>query len=247
MLGVSVLLDSAMEHYRGSFRNPAMVLPLLASSASVAWNGLGQLRNPVRNGSTLPRILHRTVAAIGFAGLGFHAWNILHRPDQSRWNNLFYGAPAGAPAALVLAGAFGEAGDRLDRSTSLVRATGWISAVGLLGTVGEAALLHFRGAFHNPAMWLPIAVPPVAAASLVRDLSRGAPHRATSALMATTASLGLAGAGLHAFGISRRMGGWRNWRQNLLAGPPLPAPPAFTGLAIAALGVLLLMREVSHE
>ena len=39
--------------------------------------------------------------------------------------------------------------------------------------------------------------------------------------------------GLHAYGISRNMGGWRNWSQNLLNGPPLPAPPSFTGLALA--------------
>jgi hypothetical protein len=34
------------------------------------------------------------------------------------------------------------------------------------------------------------------------------------------------------------MGGWRNWSQNLLNGPPLPAPPAFTALAIAGLAAL---------
>jgi hypothetical protein len=38
--------------------------------------------------------------------------------------------------------------------------------------------------------------------------------------------------------VQRRMGGWNNWRQNLLAGPPLPAPPAFTGLALAGLAAL---------
>ena len=36
---------------------------------------------------------------------------------------------------------------------------------------------------------------------------------------------------------------WRNWRQNILAGPPIPAPPAFTGLALAGLGALILMRR----
>ena len=36
----------------------------------------------------------------------------------------------------------------------------------MLGTAAEAALLHFRGAFHNPAMLLPVTVPPAAAALL---------------------------------------------------------------------------------
>ena len=39
------------------------------------------------------------------------------------------------------------------------------------------------------------------------------------------------------------MGGWRNWRQNLLNGPPLPAPPSFTGLALAGLAALGLMED----
>jgi hypothetical protein len=38
------------------------------------------------------------------------------------------------------------------------------------------------------------------------------------------------------------MGGWRNWRQNLLAGPPLPAPPAFVGLAFAGLAALQMLE-----
>ena len=45
--------------------------------------------------------------------------------------------------------------------------------------------------------------------------------------------LGLAGAGFHIRGVSRHMGGWRNWSQNLLDGPPIPAPPSFTGLGLA--------------
>ena len=39
------------------------------------------------------------------------------------------------------------------------------------------------------------------------------------------------------------MGGWRNWQQNLLNGPPLPAPPSFTGLALAGLAALGLMED----
>jgi hypothetical protein len=39
------------------------------------------------------------------------------------------------------------------------------------------------------------------------------------------------------------MGGWRNWRQNVLNGPPLPAPPSFTGLALAGLAALKLLRD----
>lgn len=85
-------------------------------------------------------------------------------------------------------------------------------------------------------MYLPVTVPPLAALSLARDAARGAVAPATRPLLALTGLLGIAGVGFHIYGVSREMGGWRNWRQTLFDGPPIPAPPAFTGLAIAALG-----------
>ncbi|CFL08012.1 membrane protein [Burkholderia pseudomallei] len=39
------------------------------------------------------------------------------------------------------------------------------------------------------------------------------------------------------------MGGWRNWAQNLLAGPPLPAPPGFSALALAGLSAVSLAER----
>jgi hypothetical protein len=95
-------------------------------------------------------------------------------------------------------------------------------------------------------MWLPLAIPPVASLSFARDLVLERPEGATRALLGITAGLGLLGAAFHAFGVARNMGGWRNWKQNILSGPPLPAPPSFTGLAIAALGVLLLLPGRRH-
>ena len=158
----------------------------------------------------------------------------------------------GAPASLILAGALGGAADRLDSfrergggtaSTTLARSIGAVAAVGILGTVGEAALLHFRGAFHNPVMWVPVGLPPVATAYLMRDVSRGQTRRATVGLLVATAVAGVAGVVFHSIGVARNMGGWRNWQQNILAGPPVPAPPAFVGLAIAAIGALQLLRK----
>ena len=61
-------------------------------------------------------------------------------------------------------------------------------------------------------------------------------------LLKATAVLGIAGPMFHAYGIHRNMGGWRNWSQMILQGPPLPAPPAFLGIAVAGLGILPLLR-----
>jgi hypothetical protein len=109
----------------------------------------------------------------------------------------------------------------------------------------EAGLLHFRGAFHNPAMLLPVTAPPAAAAMLafaaVGDADR--PRRLTRLWLRFTALMGVAGVGFHAIGVARNMGGWRNWTQNLQVGPPLPAPPSFTGLALAGLAALGLLQD----
>ncbi|HEX4098583.1 MAG TPA: hypothetical protein VHX64_17790, partial [Caulobacteraceae bacterium] len=184
-------------------------------------------------------------------GLGFHAYNVLKRPGRLSWHNLFYGAPVGAPVALLLAGRLGRTGEKVRDGqrryfgVQVDRLLGLVSAIGLAGTVGEAGLMHFRGAFQNPAMVLPVSAPPVAAALLGHamadpDANTG---RLARAWLRLTAALGFIGVGFHAFGVARSMGGWRNWRQNVLNGPPLPAPPSFTGLAIAGLAALELLGE----
>ncbi|QIG80234.1 hypothetical protein [Stakelama tenebrarum] len=250
MLAGSVLADSGMEHYRGSFSNPAMALPLASSGISLLFNG-ERVREPNSSETVYPRLSHGISLAIGAVGFGFHVYNILKREGGPSFTNLFYAAPAGAPAALVLAGMLGGAADRLGHDDMRIgpvglesgRVIGGLVSAGIVGTVAEAGLLHFRGAYHNPAMWIPVALPPVAAVSLARDAIEDKPRGVTTALLGATVAMGIAGVGFHAFGVARNMGGWRNWRQNLLAGPPIPAPPAFTGLAVAGLGALLLMKR----
>jgi hypothetical protein len=93
-------------------------------------------------------------------------------------------------------------------------------------------------------MWLPIALPPGAAvcmASAAAAPSRGRRWFSRAWLWAT-AVIGFVGVGFHAFGIARAMGGWRNWSQNVLDGPPLPAPPSFSALALAGVSALDLLE-----
>jgi MYXO-CTERM domain-containing protein len=247
ILGGAVLVDSALEHYRGSFRDPFMAAPIAAATAMLV---AGARRASGKAGAG-GKGEHVAAVLVGGAGLGFHVWNVAKRPGAITWNNLFYGAPIGAPAALILAGAGGAAAAALavdggqlgPVSLATGRPLAGVAALGLAGTAAEAGLLHFRGAYHNPAMWAPVTLPPLAALSLARDVIAGTPRTITTALLGATAALGLLGAGFHAWGVHRAMGGWRNWRQNLLAGPPIPAPPAFTGLALVGLAALLLMRR----
>jgi hypothetical protein len=254
LLAASVLLDSAVEHYRGSFANRAMYTPLVVSALTLAINAHGTIdREP-----SIHRARHgvSVVAAVtGLIGSGFHFWNVLKRPGRLAWQNLFYGAPVGAPIAILLAGLLGTAAERVrdtdgDQPPLLLgfpagRMLAAVSGLGMFGTTAEAALLHFRGAFHNPAMFAPVTLPPVGAALLLAQAAR--PNRTTRPLtrlwLRLTAAMGCIGALFHAWGVHRNMGGWHNWRQTVLNGPPLPAPPSFTGLALAGLAAIGLLQE----
>ena len=256
MLAVSVLLDSALEHYRGSFHNRAMYTPLVSSTLALAasGHGSGDRRNaahPLRDG------VYGLALAVGVGGSLFHLYNVAKRPGGFSWLNLFYGAPLGAPAALSIAGMLGLTAERVRDNPDAERpdvlgfpagrAMAAVTAAGLMGTVAEVGLLHFRGAYHNPAMFLPVIVPPISAALLAEAAVGPRRNRRFARWwLRATACLGIIGMGFHAFGVARNMGGWRNWSQNVLNGPPLPAPPSFTALSLSGLGALDLL-ESSHD
>jgi hypothetical protein len=276
MLAASVLSDSALEHYRGNFENPGMFTPLASAAVVLACalrgagrdtgtavraHGSARARASVsaharqtttaryattRAAGPAATVPYATACAVGAAGLGFHAYNVLRRPGGLSWANLFYAAPLGAPAALLLAGVIGLAAHPVAAGAPTLaglpsgRALCGLAAFGLAGTSAEAALLHFRGAFQHPAMWVPVSAPPVTAVMLASAALPGAagPRRLTNALLRACTWLGVLGMGFHARGIARQMGGWRNWSQNVLAGPPLPAPPSFSALALAGRAAL---------
>ena len=254
VLAFSVLADSAIEHWRGSFHNPAMYVPLAVSSLTlgVSLHGTGDAR-PAAHAAR--DAVYALAGMTALAGGGFHAYNVMKRPGWLSWHNLFYGAPLGAPWALLLSGLLGVYAERVREASSgpaarvfglpAGRALAALTAGGLAGTVAEAALLHFRGAYHNPVMFVPVSLPPVAA--IAAGVAAAAPGRAVCGFariwLRLTAVLGFAGVAFHSLGVQRNMGGWRNWSQNLLNGPPLPAPPSFTGLALAGLAALRLMDE----
>ena len=250
LLAASVLMDSAVEHYRGDFENRAMYTPLAVASLvlGVSLHGARDA-SPSSHGIRLSA--GAIAAATGFVGTGFHVYNVGKRDGGYNLTNLFYSAPLGAPAALTLAGVLCVVAERvrdcdeadprllgLPAGPALAAGT----AVALMGTVAEVGLLHFRGAFQNPAMYVPILLPPVAAAMLGRAALDAGPQQLARAALAATAIMGVAGVAFHAYGVSRMMGGWRNWSQNFVDGPPLPAPPSFSGLALAGLAALDLLE-----
>ena len=258
LLSASVLFDSAIEHYRGSFKNSAMFMPLVSATLNIGSSTHGLMSRDV-DAHPLRTLSYGAAIAVGALGTGFHVYNVTKRVGGIRWENLFYGAPIGAPAALALSGLVGLAADRIaanEKNSGTPTLLGLpagpalaaMTSLGLMGTVGEAGLMHFRGSFHNPAMYLPVILPPVAAAVLAEaafrptDRSRGT----AKTWLGITSVLGIAGVALHCYGVSRAMGGWKNWRQNALDGPPIPAPPSFSALAIAGLAALSLIEKAKR-
>jgi hypothetical protein len=242
ILAGSVLFDSAMAHFQGGWHDRRMYGAPTAALVSLAASARGG-RGAVAG--------HLAALGTGVAGLFFHIRNVFHRPGGAGWNNLFYSSPIGAPGALAVAGFIGLAAERLRLRGSErreARALAGLAGAALWGEAAEVWLLHFRGAFHNPFMYLPVTIPPLAGAALLRQSVAPCPSRGwTRSLLRATSALGVIGTGFHIYGVGRNMGGWRNWRQNVLAGPPVPAPISFTGLALAGQAALAVLDETGKR
>ena len=183
----------------------------------------------------------------------FHIYNVGKKWADFSWQNLFYAAPLGAPMAILLSGLVGFA-----RSGYARVATGNAPDFRPAGRPRDGCGGGGRPAGHDrrgrPAA-LPRRVPQslhgasgdaAAARRSHARVGRGRRprrHQFTRGWMRILAAMGFAGVGFHAYGVSRNMGGWRNWSQNILNGPPLPAPPSFAGLALAGLAALGLMKD----
>ena len=258
-LAVGVLTDSAAEHYRAGFHNRIMFVAPAVSAATLTAATASAFT--ARGHSVLSRAVFAASVATGLVGFGFHVTNVSRRIGGWNSENVFHGAPMAAPLAITMAGLLGFAASRIVRSPhsrdsgrpsrdgSRAVALGTLSAAGLVGTSVEAGALHFRGAFQNPFMYAPVIIPPIAAGTLATAAVTGwfGARKTAGSLLRLTGWLGIGGMAFHAWGVQRRMGGWRNWRQNLLAGPPLPAPPAFSGLALAGLAALKLLDAERAE
>ena len=102
-LAASVLADSGVEHYRGSFKNKAMFTPLIVSALTLATS--------IHGTSDMRPVAHRVrdttyllAAATGLIGTGFHIYNVGKKVGGFSWQNFFYAAPLGAPMAILLVG-----------------------------------------------------------------------------------------------------------------------------------------------
>src|SRR5690349_14549683 len=79
LLALSVLADSGLEHYRGSFQNRAMYAPIVVSTLTLIASVMGTTDRCPRRHAARDSI-YGLAAATGLAGLLFHTYNVTKRP-----------------------------------------------------------------------------------------------------------------------------------------------------------------------
>ena len=245
-LTLLLLADALAGHYRSGFAFRAQYLPFIsggllavcAVSAAVA-PGVGWANAALRGAGWL-------AAATGVIGFGFHHYyGIMKKPGGYKWllHYLMYGAPQLAPlglagvGALALIAARGLAGETSFLGLSLRGALLALVAAALACAVLQAMVLHYRGAFNNPAMYAPLTAPTLAVVAAA--WAAVAPSRliltALTVLLWMTFLVGFVGLGMHLRGFGRQMGGPYLILFNLLEGPPAWAPALFTGFSAVGL------------
>ncbi len=119
-----------------------------------------------------------------------------------------------------------------------------LTAGGAVVTTAEIFFEHDKASFGNRWMWAPIVTGPIAAAAGVAGFLN---HRLAKTALPLASLLvianGMQGVYLHARGISRKPGGWRNFRYNMEMGPPLLAPLLVTLVGGMGLLAAILRRE----
>ncbi len=162
----------------------------------------------------------------------------------------------GAPAALSLSGLLGLAAEGIrnekpGESPKLLglpgaQALAGLTSLGLMGTVAEVSLLHFRGNFQNPPMYLPVALPPIAAALTAEAALRPAQaHPPAGEALARHHG----GAGRRRHGGSTPMARPATWAAGRTGGRtsstvrPSRRRRAFSGLALAGFAALALLES----
>ncbi|OBI51533.1 hypothetical protein [Mycobacterium sp. E787] len=124
------------------------------------------------------------------------------------------------------------------------RSLSGLTAMAAVVTTAEIYFEHYKASFGNKWMWSPIVVtPPVVVAGIGGVFSR----RWAKLWLPITAGIytanGLMGEYLHARGVARKPGGWKNASYNVPMGPPIAAPGLMCMVGGMGLLASLLRRE----
>lgn len=249
ILAAAAMWEASLGHYRSGFAVRAQYLPIGVAPVLVA-AGLVGLAAPTSAGVIL-QIAGWLGLATGVIGIGYHHYyGIVDKPAGYRWllHHVLLHAPPLAPLVLTALGALAliaaslASGHTRVLGVAVNTAIIVVSAATLLGAAAQSAILHYRGAFNNVLMYIPVTIPLAAVAAMAwyGVTPSGLALRVASVALWLTFLSGFVGFGMHLRGIDRRMGGLYIARQNLMQGPPVSAPLTFAGFAAVALATLYL-------
>ncbi|MGH7445807.1 MAG: hypothetical protein ACREKM_13065, partial [Longimicrobiales bacterium] len=243
---LALLTDAFLGHYRSGFEVRMQYAPFVLGPGLVAAFALALVAPGFGWTRPLLRVIGWATIGLAVIGVAFHYYyGIIEKPGGHRWllHHLMYHAPLLAPLGLAVAGAMAlivEAslgGTTLLGIASPAHATLAVVVAALVGLMAQVAILHYRGAYNNPAMYAPLVVALGAAGIAIwrgaasSPVSIGAYESALWVVFLT----GFAGWGWHLRGLDRMMGGMYVALPNVLEGPPAMAPLLFALLAAQGL------------
>lgn len=241
-----LLVDAFAGHYRSGFIFRAQYAPFLSGGLLIVTAFTACVAPRVAWANTALRVAGWLAVASGIVGFCFHHYyGMAKKPGGYKWllHYLMYGAPQLAPLALAWMGALaliaarGLKGEASFAGASLRAALLALTALALAGAILQSAILHYRGAFNNPAMYAPLTAPVLAAIACVWTAIAPSDLALTvlASLLWLTLFIGFVGLGMHLRGMERQMGGLYVTVFNWLEGPPAWAPSLFTGFAAVGL------------
>ncbi|HEY0365971.1 MAG TPA: hypothetical protein VGC73_05835, partial [Pyrinomonadaceae bacterium] len=251
-LTLLITADALAGHYRSGFAFRSQYAPFVSGGLLIMAAVVAGVAPDVPWTNKALRAAGWLAVVTGAVGFGFHHYyGIAKKPGGYKWllHYLMYGAPQLAPLALAASGvlalisAHGIAGETNFAGMNMRDTLSGFVAVALAGAILQAGILHYRGAFNNPAMYAPFAAPLVAVfASVLMIFTLSRTMSLVLAIMLWLTFLtGFVGLGMHLRGIGRQMGGLYVALFNWLEGPPAFAPALFAGLAAVGLVAIYLL------
>jgi hypothetical protein len=251
-LTLLLLADAFAGHYRSGFVFRSQYSPFVSGGLLVLSSLAATLLPAAAWVNTLLQVAGGVAVASGLIGFCFHHYyGMAKKPGGYKWllHHLMYGAPQLAPLGLVITGtlaliaARGMSGGTSVAGVNMRAALLALVAMGLTGAILQSSILHYRGAFNNPAMYLPLSAPALAAVVSVWASIAPASYLldVLNVLLWMTFLIGFVGLGMHLRGFGRQMGGLYVALFNWLEGPPAFAPGLFAGFAAVGIVAIKLL------
>ncbi len=252
MLTLLVIADAFAGHYRSGFPFRSQYAPFISGGLLIIAAVTASIAPKEAWANLALRSTGWMAIIAGVVGLGFHHYyGMAKRPGGYNWflHHLMYGAPQLAPLALAATGllalitARGLTGQASFIGLDVRSALFVVVAIAISGAILQSGILHYRGAFNNPAMYAPFMAPllTVIASLWIVLTPTSAASSVLSILLWLTFLTGFVGMGMHLRGLGRQMGGLYVTVFNWLEGPPAFAPGLFAGFAAIGLVTIYLL------